>query len=251
MFSLIKREFCAYFISPMAYVTLFFFLLFTGFLFSRVLDLLTVPGTKGIEFPMQGMYGDLYFWLFFPFIPPLLTMRLFAEERNTGTIETLMTAPIRDWQIVAAKFIACFLFYLVLLLPTLAYLPILLGFDRHAMIFRIDPWTAVTTYAGLVTAGAMFISLGMLVSSLVKSQILAALVTFSIANLFIAPAFYTPGSDPSSLIYTFFKYVTVPQHFFNDFTRGIIDTRHLVLYITVSLFCLFLTVRSLEARRLG
>ena len=76
---------------------------------------------------MQTMFADERFWLVFLFIPPLLTMRLFAEERSTGTLEMLMTAPLRDWQVVLSKYLACLAFYVVLWLPTLAYLPALLG----------------------------------------------------------------------------------------------------------------------------
>jgi ABC-2 type transport system permease protein len=122
--SLIRREFTAYFLSPIAYVVLAVFLLVTGHLFYLTLNLLTESGPRGVEFPMQTMLGDEKFWLVFLFIPPLLTMRLFAEERGSGTLEMLMTAPVRDWQVVLAKFTACFLFYLVMWLPTLVYWPI-------------------------------------------------------------------------------------------------------------------------------
>src|ERR1700684_4600940 len=127
--SLIKREFTAYFLSPIAYVVLAVFLIVTGHLFYLTLNLLTESGPRGVEFPMQTMLGDEKFWLVFLFIPPLLTMRLLAEERGTGTLEMLMTAPIRDWQVVFAKFSACFLFYLVLWAPTIVYWPVLTDFQ--------------------------------------------------------------------------------------------------------------------------
>jgi len=85
---------------------------------------LTASGPKGVEFPMQLMLGDEKFWLVYLFIPPLLTMRLFAEERSTGTLEVLMTAPLHDWQVVLSKFVACFAFYVILWVPTAAYLPV-------------------------------------------------------------------------------------------------------------------------------
>ncbi len=146
MCSLIKREFTAYFLSPIAYVTMAVFLLVTGHLFYLTLTLLTKPGTAGVEYPMQAMLGDEKFWLVFLFIPPLLTMRLFAEERGTGTLETLMTAPIRDWQVVAGKYIACLLFYVVLWLPTLIYVPILISLNWDNWHAGIDPWPVVTSY---------------------------------------------------------------------------------------------------------
>src|SRR5580658_5279801 len=134
--TLIKREFTAYFLSPIAYVVLAVFLLVTGHLFYLTLNLLTESGPRGVEFPMQSMLGDEKFWLVFLFIPPLLTMRLFAEERSTGTLEMLMTAPVRDWQVVLAKFTACFLFYLVMWMPTIVYRPVLTNLDPESLKFN-------------------------------------------------------------------------------------------------------------------
>jgi ABC-2 type transport system permease protein len=250
MFSLIRREFTAYFLSPIAYVTLFVFLLVTGHLFYLTLNLLTEPGPRGVEYPLQMMLGDEKFWLVFLFIPPLLTMRLLAEERGTGTLETLMTAPIRDWQVVAGKYIACLMFYVVLWLPTLAYLPILLNLDWETWRPRIDPYPVLTTYLGAVLAGAMFLAIGLFVSSLVRSQMVAALVSLVISLVFVAAAFWRPDIDVGSMWYRLIYFVSVPEHFRRDFTRGLIDTRHVVLYVSLTLFCLFLTVRSLEARRM-
>jgi hypothetical protein len=130
--SLLWREFSAYFLSPIAYVVLVVFLAVTGYLFYLTLDQLTASGPKGVEFPMQFMLGDERFWLVFLFIPPLLTMRLFAEERSTGTLEMLMTAPVKDWQVVLCKYVACLGFYVLLWVPTLAYLPVLLDLRQAA-----------------------------------------------------------------------------------------------------------------------
>jgi ABC-2 type transport system permease protein len=244
-----KREFSAYFLSPIAYVVLFVFLLVTGHLFYITTNLLTEHGPRGVEFPMQVLLGDERFWLVFLFIPPLLTMRLFAEERGSGTLEVLLTAPIRDWQVVFAKFFACFKFYIVMWLPTLLYLPILLDWNWETMKPGIDPGPVIASYVGVILAGAMFLALGLFVSSLVKSQMVAALITLMLSLLFIVAGFWRPDMDTSSLFYRILYFVSVPLHFSKDFTRGILDTRHLVLYCTVTLFCLFLTVRSLESRR--
>src|SRR6478672_2908127 len=125
--SLIRREFTAYFWSPVAYVVLAVFLAGIGVIFGYLLlPKLTARGPVGTEFPMQDLLGNVGFWLVFWVIPPLLTMRLFAEERSTGTLEMLMTAPLRDGQVVLCKFLACYLFYALLWLPTLLYLPVLL-----------------------------------------------------------------------------------------------------------------------------
>jgi ABC-type transport system involved in multi-copper enzyme maturation permease subunit len=313
--SLLRREFSAYFLSPIAYVVLVLFLVVTGHLFYLTLQQLTATGPKGVEFPMQLMLGDERFWLVFLFIPPLLTMRLFAEERSTGTLEMLMTAPVKDWQVVLSKYLACFGFYVLLWLPTLAYLPVLLDLrlvrwqlvwtpfsilllgglagvllgglllipslagpgrivslvlllaglvatgvgiwgqqyrDTERLVefqYGIDPMPVLSSYLGLALAGAMFLALGLFISSLVRSQMVAALVSLVLSLLFIVAGFWRPDMDTSSPLYQVLFFFSVPLHFSRDFSRGLIDTRHLVLYGSVALFCLFLTVRSLESRR--
>src|SRR5471032_1627244 len=147
--SLIRREVSAYFYSPIAYVVLAVFLAVTGYLFYLTLGQLTETGPRGVSYPMELMVGNVAFWLVFLFIPPLLAMRLFAEERSSGTLEMLLTAPLRDWQIVFAKFVACFAFYILMWVPTLLYLPVLLDWQWGTPHCGIDPWPVVTTYLGL------------------------------------------------------------------------------------------------------
>jgi ABC-type transport system involved in multi-copper enzyme maturation permease subunit len=331
--SLVRREFAAYFLSPIGYVVLVVFLAVTGHLFAVTLGLLTTTGPKGTDSPMQTMFADERFWLVFLFIPPLLTMRLFAEERSSGTLEMLMTAPLRDWQVVLAKYLACLAFYVVIWLPTLIYLPALLGAEAPvwhlnwvgfhlpgtqattilvplpqtawawvlvgglaAMLvglglllprlgtrarlgslvlivvgaataaaggylnytrdaehlleipIRLDNAPVLATYLGMFLAGAMFLALGLLISSLVRDQMVSAIIALALGLVFIAAGFWRPerdGSLGSQLVYFF----SVPLHFHDTFTRGRIDTRPLVLYASTAVFCLFLTVRSLESRR--
>jgi ABC-type transport system involved in multi-copper enzyme maturation permease subunit len=311
--SLVRREFAAYFLSPIAYVVLVVFLLVTGHLFAITLDLLTTTGPKGTEWPMRTMFGDERFWLVFLFIPPLLTMRLFAEERSSGTLEMLMTAPLRDWQVVLAKYLACLAFYVVLWAPTLLYLPFLLGasaprfqsawtpasilllaglatllvgavlllprlgtrgrlvslglvgagaiaaavggwlhYTRDAVHLvevpvALDPYPVLATYLGMFLAGAMFLALGLLVSSLVRDQLVAAILSLALGLVFIVAGFWRP-SDGGTL-YQAVYFFSVPLHFDRAFTRGVIDTRPVILYASTALCCLFLTVRSLESRR--
>ena len=104
--SLVRREFSSYFLSPIAYVVFFVFLMATGHLFYLTMEQMTARGPHGVNFPLQLMLTDTWFWLVFLFIPPLLTMRLFAEERASGTLEMLMTAPLQDWQVVMSKYLA-------------------------------------------------------------------------------------------------------------------------------------------------
>jgi ABC-2 type transport system permease protein len=260
-FTLIRREFMAYFLSPIAYVVLTVFLTVTTYMFLRTLAQLTASGPQGVEYPMQMMLGlgdlqslrgvlaFLAFWLVFLITPPLLTMRLFAEERSSGTLEMLLTAPLRDWQIVMSKFIGCFAFWFVMWLVTAAYLPVLLGLNWTTYEASIDPWPFATSYLGILLAGAMFLSLGLFISSLVRSQMVAALIALFLGLVFVAAGFWLGDIDPGSLEYQALFFITVPMHFERNFSRGLVDTRQLVLYISVTLFFLFLTIRSLESRR--
>lgn len=320
--SLIRREFSAYFYSPIAYVVLAVFLFVTGHLFYLSLDLLTTGGPKGISYPMELFVNGVPFWLVFVTIAPLLTMRLFAEERSTGTLEMLLTAPVRDWQVVFAKFVACYAFYVLMWLPTLLYLPILTGWQwsrapwgladpeaaagyvalgaflslsalaclvgglanlvrrqLYAAVFllclggifaavavlivalvlrdgtwwtvycSVDPMPVVTTYIGLALAGAMFLSIGLFVSSLVKSQMVAALISLFLGVMFIVGGIWKPDMDTGGNPFKILYFFTVPMHFERNFGRGLIDTRNVILYGSVALLDLFLTVRSVESRR--
>ena len=249
MFTLIRREFTAFFLSPIAYVVMVVFLVLTGLLFHLALKLLTEEGPRGAEWPLQVMFGNDWFWMAFAVIPPLITMRLFAEERGSGTLETLLTAPLRDWQVVFAKFVAALGFYVVLWLPTLVYfVPILLklkGWDSD----RIDVQPVWTTYLGMFAVGAMFLAIGLYVSSLVKSQLVAAITAITLSLNFVVVTFLDTDAGSTSTASRLTAFISVPRHFQHDFTRGVIDSRHLVLYGSVCLFCLFMTVRSIESRR--
>jgi ABC-type transport system involved in multi-copper enzyme maturation permease subunit len=107
----------------------------------------------------------------------------------------------------------------------------------------------LTSFIGVVLVGAMFLALGLFVSSLVRNQLVAALISMCLSVVFIVAGVWKPDLDTSSFTYQLVSYISVPMHFHNDFSRGLLDTRHLVLYLSVTVCCLFLTVRSLESRR--
>ena len=313
--SLVRREFMSFFYSPIAYAVLVVFLGCQGYIFSGTLDLLNASGPRGVEWPLQHGLSSPVFWLVFLAIPPLITMRSFAEERASGTLEMLMTSPVRDWQIVLAKFTAALAFYLVLWLPTLLYLPALLGMDiqqvhwvnqkgsilgvlgalllvgglglgiagrftgndwglpgvaaaalglisllggqfmawhetEHLVeaSFQLDPAPVVSTATGLVLAGAMFLALGLFVSSLVRDQLVAAQVALALGLVFVAGS-YAGSAAEGGLGYRVAYFLSVPLHFERAFTRGVLDLGALAMYASVAVFCLYLTVRSLESRR--
>src|SRR5436309_1343734 len=199
--SLVRRELSAYFLSPIAYVLFAVFLVLTGYLFSNAVRLLTETGPVGVELPTRLMFGDPYFWLVFLFIPPVLTMRSFAEERSTGTFESLMTAPLR------------------------------------------------ALYLGVMLAGAMFLGIGLFISSLVRDQLVAALISLAIGLVFTLAGFLQPELDSGGVFDRVVYFISVPLHFARSFTRGLLDTRPLILYASVAAFFLLLTVRSLESKR--
>src|SRR5262249_8830785 len=161
---------------------------------------------------------DANFWLVFLFIPPLLTMRLFAEERGSGTLEMLMTAPLHDWQVVLSKYVACFAFYVVLWLPTLLYMPVLVNFTWETHQVGIDSWPVASSYLGIALAGAMFLALGLFVSSLVRSQMVAALLALFLSLGFIVAGIWRPEMDTGSLAYRILFFFSVPLHFAQDFS---------------------------------
>ena len=126
---------------------------------------------------------------------------------------------------------------------------VLLDLDWGTWQTGVDPWPFVTAYLGLALAGAMFLALGLFVSSLVRSQMVAALIALFLSLVFIVAGFWRPEMDTGSTPYQVLFFFTVPLHFERNFSRGLVDTRQLVLYGSVTLFCLFMTVRSLESRR--
>jgi ABC-2 type transport system permease protein len=251
---LLHKEFFSYFLSPIAYAVLVVFLGVQGWLVANTLELLQASGPRGVEWPLQHWLASPVFWLVFLAACPLLTMRTFAEEKASGTLEMLMTSPLSDWQIVLAKYAGCLLFYVVLWLPTLLYLPVLGGLElvwtgalpRFTM--STDPAPILTTYLGLFLAGAMFLAMGVCVSSMVRDQLVAAQATLALGVLFLAGSFAANSMDGGAG-YQVAYFMSVPMHFDRAFTRGVIDLRPVTLYVSVALFSLFLTVRSLESRR--
>lgn len=252
--SLVHKEFFSYFLSPIAYAVLVVFLGVQGWLVAGTLDLLLASGPRGVEWPLQFWLSSPVFWLVFLAACPLLTMRTFAEEKASGTLEMLMTSPLSDWQIVLAKYAGCLLFYTVLWLPTVVYLPVLGGVNVSwagglpHVVATADLAPVYTTYLGLFLAGAMFLAMGVCVSSMVRDQLVAAQASLALGVLFLAGSFAANAMDGGTG-YQVAYYLSVPLHFDRAFSRGVIDLRPVTLYVSVALFSLFLTVRSLESRR--
>jgi ABC-2 type transport system permease protein len=178
---------------------------------------------------------------------PVITMRLFALEKASGTFETLMTTPVGDFEVVAAKFTAAFVFYAVMWLPLLACLFVVGHFTNQSG--ALDFGTVGGMYLGIFMAGAFFLSFGCLTSSLTRSQMVAAMVSLAFGVSQFALAWWAknqPVSDQwqSQLLSCFNLFDQM-----NDLARGAVDTRAVTFYVTTTLLFLFLTLRVVESRR--
>ena len=236
----VRREFAAFFHSPIAYVLLLVATVLNGLVFMFIVDFLSDPRSPHGA-PMQMLFSWVIFWFIVIVVTPLITMRTLAEEKSSGTLETLLTAPIDEFGVVVAKFLAALGFYLVLWLPTLAYPLVLSRFSE------IDLGPILAGYLGAAGVGTMFLSIGILCSALFRSQIVAALLSFAVVMvLFLAPLF--SFLDPAITSDSILGYMELISHM-EDFSRGIVDSRHLIYYGSVTLFALFCTVQVIQARR--
>lgn len=234
------RELRAYFVSPLAYVVLFFLLLLDGVVFSVIVTYLADPRQPSGR-PFDFFFGGFPFWLIVLFAVPVITMRLLAEERKSGSIEVLMTAPISEGQVVAGKFLAALAFWVVLWLPTALYAVIL---ERSG---DVDWGTLAAGYLGILLLGAFFLSIGLMASALTRNQIVAAVAAFSLSLLVFLVGFVIDLVDQPAL-QELTGYVSVIDHM-DELRRGIVDTRRLVYYLTGTFFFLFVAARALEDRK--
>jgi ABC-2 type transport system permease protein len=179
-------------------------------------------------------------------IVPVITMRLFALEKFSGTFETLMTTPVTEVQVVAAKFTAAMVFYMMTWLPLLGCIFLLGHYASDPT--GLDAGVVGTTFLGIFLLGCLFVSLGCFASSLTRSQVAAAMISVALSVglfliSFIAPA--VPGAGWQSQALSWFA-LPAQMH---DFSRGVLDTRPVMLYVTLTLLFLFLTLRVVESRR--
>jgi ABC-2 type transport system permease protein len=226
------KEIQVYFGNPMAYIVGLIFLAVTGFFF--VLDL----GEPFPEASLSNFYQGATIILIL--LAPALTMRLLAEEQKLGTIELLLTSPVRDWEVILGKYLASLVFLLSLIALTLYY-PLLLFVFADP-----DPGPIYAGYIGLVLYGAAALSIGILTSTLTSNQIIAFVVA---AGILLLLFFANSGSDVVGGIWsTLIDEIGMMSHF-ADFDRGVIDTKHIVYFLSVTAFFLFLSIRALESRR--
>lgn len=230
---LAKRELAGYFISPVAYVIGALFLLSSAlWFFHRVF----VPGN---EASLRPLFEAMAYMMVFAI--PLLTMRLISDELRTGTIETLMTAPVTDTEVILGKFLGAMGFYLALLAGTLAFLALMILYGEP------DAGVAVMGYVGMVLLGAAFTAVGLFTSCLTPHQLVAAIVAVAILATFaiLAQALVAYAPAPWNNLASRVNAMT----YFKDFARGMCDTRGLVFFISATALFLFLSIKVLESRR--
>jgi len=195
-------------------------------------------------------YSNLFFWLILLLIAPVITMRLFALEKATGTFETLMTTSVGDLQVVLAKFTAAIIFYMIAWLPLLACLFIVQSFTRQSG--ALDAGTISGMYVGVFLIGCLYLSLGCLASAISNSQMVAALISFVLGTSLIALAYVAKSAQDNPVIGHWQARVLASFNLFDqmhDFARGVVDTRAVVFYLTTTVLFLFLTLRAVESRR--
>lgn len=237
-----RKELTGYFLSPIAYIVTIFFLVVMGSIFSLLVSVLA-EGPAGVTV-MNLLFGSPFYWMTMLVLVPVLTMRLFAEEKKSGTIETLMTAPVTDTAVVLAKFAGALGFYAFMWLPTLVYLFILHHYS--AAMAPLDPGPLAGGYLGALLTGMYYLSIGLLCSSLTSNQIVAAIITFAaMLLLFLAGLLdYVMRDDIARAISA---HVSSYNHML-EFSRGAIDSRPVVYYLTGTALMLFATVKIVEAR---
>jgi len=245
-----KKEMRLYFTSPIAWVILTIFLFIAGYFFYNIFAYYTLASMQSSMNPQMGRELNVTDSVLRPLfsnvsvvlllLMPLVTMRLFAEERRSGTIELLLTYPVRDGAVLAGKYLAALGLYALMLAFTLVYPGIVLYFAR------LEWGPLATGYLGLLLMGATFIAVGILASSLTENQIVAAIGTFGALLMFWVvgwSAEYVGGAWGRVL-----SHLSILDHF-DTFARGILDTKDVIYYLNFTLVALFLTHRSLEARR--
>ena len=226
------RETRSYFSTPSAYIVGAMFLVLTGVFF--VFDI-TRPFAEASVRGISNWSGS-----FIIFLAPLITMKLLSEEQKLGTLELLLTSPVREWEVVVGKYLASLFMLLFIQSATLYYVLLLYIFGQP------DTGPILSTYLGLVLHGAAALSIGILGSSLSGNQIVAAVV--SIAILVIFSFIDAVASLVEGTAATFLNSLSMDQRL-TDFFRGIIDTSHIIYFLSLIVIFLFLTIRSLETRR--
>ena len=230
---LAHRELASYFVSPMAYIVGALFLMGSGgWFFSEIFR-------QGNEASLRILFDGMAMMMVAAV--PLLTMKLISDELRSGTIETLMTAPVTEVEIILGKFLGVLAFYGILLSATLVFLVLM------ALYGQPDAGVAVMGYVGMLLLGTAFISVGVFASTLTRYQLVAAIIGIAVLALFTLVMPWMVRSAAAPLNYLAARLNVMA--YFQDFSRGMFDTRGLVFFLGSAVLFLFLSVKTLESRR--
>jgi ABC-2 type transport system permease protein len=248
--AIFKKELRVYFSSPIAYAVLAIFSMITGYFFSAVFDFYVKASMQAAMNPMaardfsiiDGVLRPLFqnISVIMLLVMPILTMRLFSEEKKSGTIELLLTYPVRDGEVLFGKYLAALAVFASMLVLTLAY-PLLM-----AWVTPLEWGPLATGYLGLLLQGAAFIAIGILISSLTENQIVAAVATFGTLLMFWVIAWASDSAG--GVLGRVLSHVSLTEHA-DSFWKGVIDTKDLIYYLDLTILALFLTLRSLDSKR--
>jgi ABC-2 type transport system permease protein len=242
------KELRSYFASPIAYIIIVLFALLFGWFFYVYLRVfvdqsqrMAMMGGGAVNVNEQMIRGVLQnAAVIILFVMPVITMRTYSEEKRSGTIELLLTSPVTDFEIIMGKFLGAMGLYCAMLLVTVIDV---------AILFRLGnpEWRPIAAgYLGLLLMGGCFVSVGLLISSLTKNQIVAGFMTFVVFLMLWVINWLADSSGPTGQ--TILSFLSITDHL-DDFTKGIIDTKHVVYYLSFITFGLFLTAKSVDSER--
>jgi ABC-2 type transport system permease protein len=248
IFAIVRKEWKGYFASPVGYVVIGMYSAVFGYFYTVYLSWFLRQSMQGPQMgggPMninqqmiRGVFDNSM--IIFLFVVPLITMRSYAEEKRSGTIELLMTSPITDFQIVMGKFLGAMSLYAAMLGISLIHLGVLFAYGN-------PEWRPILSgYLGLVLLGGSFVSVGLFFSSLTRNQIVAGMFTFVVLLLLWVIGWIGNFSGPTVEQLT--RYLSLTDHV-DDFLRGVVDTEHVVYYLSFITFGLFLTAKAVDSER--
>ncbi|MEJ2580253.1 MAG: ABC transporter permease [Acidobacteriota bacterium] len=242
IWAIIRRELIAYFSSPLAYIVLTAFLLMQGYIFYLIVSFLNNPQTPAMT-PLRLFFGGtIFFWLFLLFVVPVITMRLIAEERRSGTVEVLLTSPVTEGQVIIGKFAAAMAFYVTLWLPTVLYVLVL---TRHS---EIDIGPVLSGYLGVFLLGFFFIAVGTFSSTLTDNQLIAAIIAFAAMVILFSIGLVEQLMVSDSFIKSALGNMNLWTQM-DDFAKGIVDSRHVIYQLSAGVLFHFLATKSLEVKK--
>jgi ABC-2 type transport system permease protein len=248
IFAIVHKEWRNYFASPIGYVVIGMYAVVFGWFYTVGLNWfvrqsMAGPGMGGGPMNINQQmirYVFLNSTVIMLFVVPLITMRTYAEEKRSGTIELLMTSPVTDFQIIVGKFLGAMALYVAMLAITLIHIGIL-------FVYGNPEWKPIVAgYGGLLLLGGCFVSVGLFFSSLTRNQIVAGMFTFAVLLLLWVIDWVGSFLGPTGE--RIVSYLSLTGHV-EDFVRGVVDSQHIIYYLSFITFGLFLTAKSVDSER--